>query len=702
MPAGDLVDNVHAEAYKSPTVTEERKTMTSNYVAIRDDSGLKSLSVNERDFLRSCALRGVVLDDGDGDDDHHTTNRPMMVDDHDVGGGHYHHQQQQDQHKVLRYDGRRGSDVRKVRLNLQRWDNGSECTVQWGSGTRITATCTAQLVPPSSPDRPAEGVVNFTVDISPMAGSGLKLAPPVSTAGGSSAGVGQGGSQNHSDSSQRLLSNRILRCLERIVLIGGALDTEALVLQAGKWVWRITVSLTVLDAGGNLLDASVLAALASLRHYRKPQVQFSSTETSGPPGDSTQIDGGHDDDDDDDNNNTGLPSFVPSTVKEATPLPLHHTPLSISFGLIPGEETTGGGGGGSSSSSSSIPSSSSIVIALIDPSDREELVQSGSLTIAMNIHSEVCLLDYGGGCELVPNKLRECWKIAESAIKDLCRLLEASLAEADEQAQTDQLKRLKLQRQLMAGLGNADDFIALSLPPLPPSDRSQTPYLQEMGDIEELQVADSTIPDSTELSKIHQAQTEAEEAYRKQALDYSINHIPSAVRDNDAGGNGGQGGRTSLSSAQRQAGSLLASMLQSIGHSNSKSTAKESNSEGEQQHFDSQTRLEAATEVKPVPNRTQSDAKKYKATVKEFAAKEVAPMDLDGGGYDDDDEEEPATMMLESEFGTENAGNGPTKAFTDDQPSNAASPEDDADIDDFAMAIKSKSSKSKKKKSKKK
>ena len=222
--------------------------MSSTYVAIRDDSGLRSLSINERDFLRSCALKNTTTSDNDDSSSNNNN-------------------------KILRIDGRGSNDVRKVRLHLGRRDNEAECTVQWGVGTRVTSLCSAELVPPS-PDRPNEGIVNFTVDLSPMATSSFKLAPPIGTGMVSSSTITTSRGSNYSDQSQRLLSNRILRCIERIVLIGGALDTEALVLEGGKWVWRFTVALTVLDAGGNILDACVLAAMAALRHYRKPQVDL--------------------------------------------------------------------------------------------------------------------------------------------------------------------------------------------------------------------------------------------------------------------------------------------------------------------------------------------------------------------------------------------------------------------------------------------
>jgi exosome complex component RRP45 len=276
-------------------------TTSSTYVAVRDDKTFRSLSLNERDFLRDGA--------------HSST--------------------------ILRLDGRRGDEIRKVRLKLGRWDNGAECTVQWGVGTRITSLCTAELVPPS-PDRPNEGIINFTVDLSPMAGTSFRQAPPVGTAPSGATNFAMKG-PNFSDKNQRLLSNRILRSVERIVLLGGALDSEALVLIPGSWVWRFTIALTVLDDGGNVTDACVLAAIATLRHYRKPQVDV---------------------------DNDVLPTLIPSTVKEPSPLPLHHTPLSISFALLPSKDN----------------STESSVATLVDPEKREELVQFGTLSIAMNTH----------------------------------------------------------------------------------------------------------------------------------------------------------------------------------------------------------------------------------------------------------------------------------------------------------------------------
>ena len=623
--------------------------MSSSYVTIRDDSGIRSLSVNERDFLRSCALKNAdpCGDDNSDGDDYRNSNSSNS------------NNSNNNNRKLLRCDGRRGNDIRNVRLKLGRWDNGSECTVQWGAGTRVTSLCSAELVPPSQ-DRSNEGIMNFTVDISPMAGSTFKLAPSIST-GPSNSGSSMRGS-NHSDQYQRLLSNRILRCIERIVLTGGALDTEALVLQTGKWVWKLTVALTVLDAGGNILDACVLAAMAALKHYRKPQVDLSEggDESAEAIGASNN------------NNNAApsLPTMIPSIVKEATPLPLHHTPLSISFGLIPADDAVNS------------TSSTSIVAALIDPTDREELVQSGSLTIAMNIHSEICLLDYGGGCELTPKKLRECWKVADTAIKKLCKMLEVSLATADEQAQKDRLQRLQMNQN--------NTLLPGGLPPLPPTTNHRNnhniPFLQQTEHADDNMEIDAGV-DEAQVQQVH---TEAEEAYRQNALDYASGHAPVAVREiSDADRSSGGGRQGSSSSVGKQAGSLLAAMLKSIGQAPSAGSTS-----GGGDGAGSASKAVAKVEEKPKDTTNTTTSTRGTRTTNEKASvpesRKLIAMDIDDD--DDDEEEEEAPMLLASEFGS----------IQKEEDSNEAKVvEAEADIEDLSMAIKSKKTK-KKKKSKKK
>jgi exosome complex component RRP45 len=611
---------------------------STGYIAIRDDGGLSSLSVNERDFLRDCALRGERKDHDDDDDDHDVTSTSKKK-------------------NIFRADGRRSYDVRNIRLRLHRWDNGAETTVQWGMGTRVTAQCTAQLIPPPSPDRPNEGVVVFEVDLSPMASPGFRLAPAVSTGGGTSKS-----SSNFSNQEQRLVSNRILRCLERIIIIGGALDAEALVLESGKWVWKLTVSITVLDAGGNILDASVLAAVAALRHYRKPQVDMTSSVTASANEDEINVPTLGD--------SILLPTLIPSTIKEATPLPLHHSPLSISFGLIPADDAVHSN------------ASTSIVAALMDPTDREELVQSGCLTIAMNTYLEICLLDYGGGCELTTVKLKECCQAAQVAIKELCQLLETTLAQADQHAQEERLRLLQLHQQAHNLVVSAAP--AGSLPPLPSTTSANIPFLQQLDDSLEV---DAKVDDS----QLQQVQTAAEEAYRKQALDYAFCHIAATVQDDN----------DNQQKHPTQAGSsLLASMLKSVGPQQplSKGGTTAENDSVKESHMTSKSQNITTTDdfTNAKGNRTVNVATSSPTT--NSLAKPVA-MDLEK----DEDDEEEETLVLHSEFeSVQKKATLHPSIKNDVMAANDKGDEEEEEpnIDDLAMAIKSKKAKRKKQKKK--
>lgn len=208
---------------------------------------------------------------------------------------------------------------------------------------------------------------------------------PTTLAGDSSGGGGSsGGMGNAQDDGQTLLSNRILRILERTLLNGGAIDAEALCVQSGKWVWRLTVDVTVLDHGGNLVDACIISAVAALRHFRKAEVDVDDEDE----GMATDGDG------ENGNGNGNIvagPVVLHSDEKEPTPLPLHHTPLTVTFALYtdPSGATTS-------------------VSALIDPSYREELVMDGTTTFSFNKYGEMCSLDFPGGCELKPRQLVMC------------------------------------------------------------------------------------------------------------------------------------------------------------------------------------------------------------------------------------------------------------------------------------------------------
>jgi len=462
-------------------------------------------------------------------------------------------------------------------------------------------------------------MVNFTVELSPMACSSFRQAPVIST-GPLPMGVR---GPNYSDRNQKLLANRILRSVERVIILGGALDTEALVLAPGKWVWRFTIALTVLDNGGNILDASIMAAMAALRHYRKPQVQFSGADEKEAGA-------------------TSLPTIIPSIVKEATPLPLHHTPLAISFALIPGDNLASVG--------------STSIAVITDPTDREELVQHGAVTIAMNIHSEVCLLDFGGGCEIPPSTLKECWMIAQAATKQLCHFFERTLQEADDEAQQQRLEKLKQQQ---------DETFGGALTHPPPS----TPYFE--------QSKSNNVEVDVDVDHISEVERKAEEAYRQQALDYSRGHVASKVREDK---------KKEVPSAQRKGKSLLAAMLKSVNQSD------KSESMNGIQDSPHQSEEYASALVNPTLKLGEQSQVTTREDSRKIGEKEKKPAALDT----DDDEDEEASTLLKSEFSSV-----PSKLreeSTSKNPKTDSNPKTNEEAIDFSMAITNKKKKKAKKK----
>eukprot|EP00986_Skeletonema_menzelii_P002852 scaffold833_cov145-Skeletonema_menzelii.AAC.12 len=370
------------------------------YIIPRDDTSSRSLSLPERAFLRNAA-QGVSSSAG----------------------------------SVLRLDGRAPSEARPIRLSFSRCHNRAECTVQLGNGTRSAASVRAELVPPPNADRPNDGQVKFGVEVGPMGCMGYENTVPVSNyAVGESVDGGQAGSGGGGDVPyiQRLMANRILRLLERTLLIGGSIDAEALCVQSGVWVWRLHVDVSLLDDGGNAMDACVLAAVAALRHYRLPEVSI------GGDGDDVEtseaVSSGYQE-----------TNIIHSDDREPTPLPLHHTPLTATFALFADETGT-----------------TTAVSALLDPYDREELACDGLLTWSFNKYGEMCCVDFPGGCELRPRQLTASSNLGKRRCIEICELLETALEEAECKAQQDRMERLKQTNAMRQKVGDDANSATIS------------------------------------------------------------------------------------------------------------------------------------------------------------------------------------------------------------------------------------------------
>ncbi|KAJ1721154.1 3'-5'-exoribonuclease [Coemansia erecta] len=252
--------------------------------------------------------------------------------------------------KGVRVDGRGIYDYRGLRIACGPASGMVE--VQLGQ-TRVLARVACEVTRPAA-ERPTEGTVQFSSELGTLAAFSLDRA------------VAQEVS--------------IARMIERVIRQSRAVDTEALCIVAGEQVWALRVDLHFIDHAGNLVDAACVAAVAALRHFRRPDVT---------------VDGGR---------------AVIHDPRERNPVPLsiHHTPVCVSFAFM--------GKAGE--------------LVVVDPEAREELVQQAAFTVTMNAHKEVCALNKAGGVALGPEQIRRCTQIAVEKAGEITDAINAALKTA--------------------------------------------------------------------------------------------------------------------------------------------------------------------------------------------------------------------------------------------------------------------------------
>lgn len=220
----------------------------------------------------------------------------------------------------IRLDGRRPYEYRNLAISFGKVDGSSD--VQLGD-TRVMAFVSGQLVQPYM-DRPSEGSLSIFTEFSPMADPSFEPGRPSEFA------VEFG------------------RIVDRGLRESRAVDTESLCVVAGKLVWSIHIDLHILDNGGNLLDASNIAALAALMTFRRPDCTMAG-------------DDGH------------KVIVHPTEVREPLPLIVHHLPISVTFAIFDNAD-----------------------IVVVDPSHFEEAVMEGRLTATLNTNGDICAIQKRG------------------------------------------------------------------------------------------------------------------------------------------------------------------------------------------------------------------------------------------------------------------------------------------------------------------
>ena len=279
----------------------------------------------------------------------------------------------------VRIDGRRPHDLRPIRLHFGRSHGTSHAEVQLGR-TRIRTVVTSEIVRPY-PDRPVEGFLSFNLDPTRLQES-------------------SGGRQ---DSEARAVA--LTTIVENGIREARAIDTEALCIVAGDKAWSIHCEIHVLDDGGNLADAACLSTIAALRHFRRPEITV----------------------------NEGR--VIEHSLEDRVPVALsvHHTPIALTYAFIRSSNTSNSATSTSSSSSSNTLQHGDCAV-IVDPTDREEMVMDGTMTVVMNLHGELCGVRKIGSPGLPLKRIMECVRRAKIKIHKLSELLKNELKKADEEA----------------------------------------------------------------------------------------------------------------------------------------------------------------------------------------------------------------------------------------------------------------------------
>ncbi|TEB22926.1 ribosomal protein S5 domain 2-like protein [Coprinellus micaceus] len=169
----------------------------------------------------------------------------------------------------------------------------------------------------------------------------------------------------------------ITRMLDKVIKRSDAVDKESLCILAGQRVWHIRLTLHFLADAGNMLDCACLAGIVALRHFRRPEVEV-----------------------------IGDDEVIHSPLERAPmPLAIHHSPFCFTFAFFADPETP----------------------PILDPSQLEQRLSAGTMSIALNAQKEICVLQKLGGVPQDTEEILRLVKVAVTQAKGLSIFVDAQL-----------------------------------------------------------------------------------------------------------------------------------------------------------------------------------------------------------------------------------------------------------------------------------
>lgn len=171
------------------------------------------------------------------------------------------------------------------------------------------------------------------------------------------------------------------RLLEKTIRRSGALDTESLCIIAGSKCFHVRADIHVLDQDGNIVDASCLAVLAALMHFRRCDFEVQGEEVK----------------------------VYSEREREPVRLSMQHQPFCVTFSYYDNGS-----------------------IMLQDTSLLEEQCREGEIVISMNRFGEVCQIAKYGGTPVDGLSMLTCTNAALERVKAFDKLVKEKLKEDEE------------------------------------------------------------------------------------------------------------------------------------------------------------------------------------------------------------------------------------------------------------------------------
>ncbi|ORX94283.1 exoribonuclease [Clohesyomyces aquaticus] len=250
----------------------------------------------------------------------------------------------------IRLDGRALDVFRPLELTFG--DEYGVADVQLGK-TRVIARISADVTAPL-PERKFDGIFQIITEFSPMASPAFEVGRPTDA--------------------EVILS----RILEKAIRRSNALDTESLCIIAGLKCFALRADVHIVDHDGGLIDASCIAVMAALQHFRRPDVIVEGEKAT----------------------------ILSAREREPIPLSILHQPLCVTFSYYEDGD-----------------------IFLVDANLAEEQVRQGEVIVTMNRHGEVCQVAKYGGATVDPLALLNCTNVALEKVKELSKYIQNRLEE---------------------------------------------------------------------------------------------------------------------------------------------------------------------------------------------------------------------------------------------------------------------------------